>query len=245
MKIRFLYAFLLLFIFSCHKSYLKEKENSVHYAVKDHPGDPGSDSLVDPYKLKVAAETGKVIAFAASPLTRDGAQSTLGNFVCDALTFAASAEFKDVANPLVIVNRGGLRANLPEGAVKVAAIFELMPFENELVAVEVSGEKLLEFIPLFEDKKHFFSGLKIVLKNNKVKEMLINGEPLKKQGTYTIVTSDFLYYGGDRFSFLRDPLSVRFSGLKIRDAIIRYCDYLTANKKSIIPYTDERLEISG
>lgn len=196
------------------------------------------------YKQKVESETGKIIAYSENHLTREGVQSTLGNFVCDALAFAASKEFKDLNPAIVIVNRGGLRANLPEGDIKVVNIFELMPFDNEMVILRISGEKLLEFISLFEDKKHFFSGLKVTLKDNKVTELLAENAPIERSGMYTLVTSDYLYNGGDRFHFLKDPVSVRSTGLKIRDAIIDYCTYLTNNGKHIIPYTDERVNIS-
>ena len=246
MKSRFSYLYLLLFLFSsCSKHYLKQKENFTHYAIKDSAVESASTkNIISAYKTKMEGETEKVIATSTDILTRNGDESTLGNFVCDALKFAADSLFTCDKPDIIIVNRGGLRAELPKGNVIVSNIFELMPFENEMVLTKISGEKLESFLVLFENKKHPFFGAKIRITNDKVMEFLIDNKPLEKSKTYTLVTSDYLLNGGDNFTFLKESTSVIYSGKKIRDAIIDYCIYLTKNSKQIVPYIDERLKIS-
>lgn len=245
MKGRILYLFLSLLIFSsCSKTYLKQKADFTHYSLKENTESENAKIAIAEYKVKVNTETEKIIGNTTDALLKDGDESTLGNFVCDALKYSAEKEFKNLPVDVVLINRGGLRVNLPKGDIKIINIFELMPFENDLVLVKISGEKLLEGIQLIIEKKHSFMGLKIKAENNKLTEATINNIALDKTKIYTIVTSDYLAYGGDNFIFLKEPFAMEKSNLKIRDAIIKYCYFLTENKKQIIPYTDGRLQIS-
>ena len=245
MKARILYLLLAVFIFtSCSKTYLKQKEDFTHHSLKENSENENAKITIAEYKVKVDNETNKTIAFSTDALLKDKEESTLGNFVCDALNFSAKQEFKNSNIDIVIMNRGGLRVNLPKGEIKVLNIFELMPFENELILVTISGEKLLEGLQTIVDKRHSFLGLQLKVENSKLLEATINKASIDKTKTYNIITSDYLASGGDNFNFFKDPTSTQKSNLKIRDAIINYCTYLTENKKQIIPYTDGRFQLS-
>lgn len=245
MKGRILYLFLPLLIFSsCSKTFLKQKADFTHYSLKENTESQNAKITIAEYKVKVNAETEKIIGNTTDILTKDGDESALGNFVCDALKYSAEREFKNLPIDVVLINRGGLRANLPKGDIKVINVFELMPFENELILVKISGQKLLEGVQILLEKRHPFLGLKIKAENNKITETTINGSSIDKEKIYTIVTSDYLAYGGDNFIFLKEPVAIEKSNLRIRDAITNYCIFLTENKKQIIPYTDGRLQIS-
>jgi len=245
MKVRIIYLVLsVLFFSTCTKTYLKQKEEFTHSSLKDNSESENAKITIAEYKVKVTAETEKIIATATDAILKDGEESALGNFVCDALNYSSKQEFKNTPIDVVIINRGGLRINLPKGDIKVITIFELMPFENELVVVKISGKKLLEGLPTIIQKKHCFLGLKLKTENNLLLEATVNTQPIDETKNYTIVTSDYLANGGDDFLFLKDPISVQKSNLKIRDAIINYCTYLTENKKQITPYKDGRFQIS-
>jgi len=244
-KGKILYLITLVFVLeSCSKIYIKQEQNFTHLNLKDVSSNQKVNAELINYKLKVTEETEKTIAFSAAVLKKEGDETTLGNFVCDALMFAAKKEFANIKPDAVLINRGGLRVNLPEGNIKIINVFELMPFENELVLVKITGQKLLDGIALVIEKKHPFFGLFIKADNQKLLEAKINGENIEPQKLYTIITSDYLASGGDSFVFLKNPITTEKSNLKIRDAIINYCIYLSENKKQIIPYTDGRLQIS-
>ncbi|MBA2612796.1 MAG: 5'-nucleotidase C-terminal domain-containing protein [Bacteroidetes bacterium] len=245
MKARVIYLFLsILIISSCSKNYLKQKADFTHYSLKQDPESENAKITIAEYKIKVDAETKKVIASSYDILIKDAEESPLGNFVCDALKYNGEKEFKNLPIDIVLFNRGGLRVNLPKGDIKIINIFELMPFENELILVKISGEKLTEALQTLLEKRHPFLGLKIKAQNNTLVETTINGSFIDKTKIYTVVTSDYLANGGDNFLFLKAPVAIEKSSLKIRDALINYCNYLTENKKQIIPYTDGRLQIS-
>lgn len=239
-----LIVFLAVFFTSCKNHYIKQKEEFTHLSLKDNSENKTSLDSITRFKKKVDAETGRIIGISQGELTKDGAETTLGNFVCDALLYAAENKLKEEKTDLVILNRGGLRINLPKGDIKVVNIFELMPFENEMVSVKITGEKLLEFLPLLLEKKHPFYGFKVKIEDAKITSVLINNSEIEKTKIYNLITSDYLANGGDNFLFLKDAVGVKNFNVKIREAIITYCDYLAAHNKQIIPYKDGRLEVS-
>ncbi len=245
MKNRILYLFLALLVFvSCSKHLVKQKEDFAHYSLKQNKESENAKITIAEYKVKVDGETEKVIATSSDVLIKDGDESTLGDFVCDALKYNGNKAFKDTPTDIVLLNRGGLRVNLPKGDIKIINIFELMPFENELVLVKISGKKLAEGISTIFEKKHPFLGLQLKANNTELTETTVNGSAVDTTKVYNILTSDYLANGGDNFVFLKEPIALEKSNVKIREAIINYCEFLTQNKKQIIPYTDGRLQIS-
>lgn len=50
-------------------------------------------------------------------------------------------------------NYGGIRAKISKGPVTIAITFELMPFENELVVAELTGEKVVDLVSYFIKNK--------------------------------------------------------------------------------------------
>ena len=106
------------------------------------PDDPDVAKIVAPYGEKVR-ELSKVIGRLEGDLKKErvGAGS-LGNFVTEGMRAQAQAKLgKPVV--LAVMNAGGLRKNeISAGELRASDIFELLPFENALVAVEVTGAQL-------------------------------------------------------------------------------------------------------
>jgi 2',3'-cyclic-nucleotide 2'-phosphodiesterase (5'-nucleotidase family) len=234
----------LLLTLSCSKHFVEQKTEPTHYSLKEYNENEAIKKALSKYKYKVDSATNSVIASTTDFVTKDGANCALGNFCCDALYFGAKKFYKSDSVDLVILNRGGLRINLPKGDIKIGTIFELMPFENELVLVTIKGEKLLEVLPALYDKPHPYYGMKVEINAKREIFATIKKAQIDKDKNYNIITSDYLAYGGDNFSFLKNPVEIKKSNLKIRDVFIDYCKYLTENKRQIIPYTDDRLQIS-
>lgn len=245
MKLRILYALLLVStLISCNRHYTEQTTEHKHYGLQNEKENKALKLAIAPYAENVKKATEKIIAVSAEAIIKDKEQSPLGNFICDAMKFSAQAEFKQSAGDIVICNRGGMRATLPKGEIRVRNIFEVMPFDNELVMLTITGKKLLEGLNTIIEKYHPFLGLQLKIKNNVVLEALINNETIDSSKTYNIITSDYVANGGDNFTFLQNPIETKRCDLKIRDAIINYCIYLTENGKQLVPYTDDRLIIS-
>ncbi len=229
---------------SCKTQKCIDKTEAKHFKLKDEKTSLHYDSLINPFKQVLATKMEQELVECESSLTKDGDETTLGNFVCDAIKWAVDSIKGKTLKGFILMNRGGLRANINKGVVNVNAIFELMPFDNEIEILEISGTELLEIINIIIDKKHAFLGGIIHAKNNIIIEAKVNGEIIVKEKKYTLITSDYLALGGDNFSFGKKAFSSEKINFKIRDAIINYCMHLNYTGKKIIPFTDGRLEIS-
>ena len=100
--------------------------------------------MLKPYSGKVRA-LNVVIGKLDGELRKSGVGAgSLGNFVTDGIRSQASAKLgKPVL--LAVTNSGGLRKNtIAAGELRASDIFELMPFENALIQVDLTGEDLAE-----------------------------------------------------------------------------------------------------
>src|SRR6266540_3515690 len=81
--------------------------------------------------------TSRVVARLKFPLRRAGGEYALGRLIADAQRTAGKA---DVA----IMNNGGIRADLPEGAITWGNLQQVQPFQNRLQRLTVKGAVLLD-----------------------------------------------------------------------------------------------------
>jgi 5'-nucleotidase len=121
-------------------------------------------------------------------------------------------------------NYCGVRQSIPKGDITVGEIFNLMPFENMLVVVELTGKKTRELFDYFEkhQQSHPFSGAKLTVHNKKIKSIEIQDEPFDLNKNYYVLTSDYLQHGGDHMDFFKDPVNLYNLDYEIRDAILDY-----------------------
>ncbi len=213
------------------------------------PSDPEIEKLIAPYSEKVR-ELSKVIGRLDGGLTKKGVGAgSLGNFVTDGIRAQAKAKLgKPVA--LAVVNAGGLRKNeISAGELRASDIFELLPFENALVAVDVTGVQLAKLLQVAtrdaqagariqfkwneQNRAEFLSG-KLLDENGKEQE-------IDPQKIYTIVTIDYLLrLGGGAYAFLQEAKSKTPLNITMRDAMMNYVKSETAAGRSIRPVVDDR-----
>lgn len=204
--------------------------------------DKKTEQIIAPFKYKVDSTTNSVVVFSEGAFTKEGNNNSLGNFVCDAV-YSIAKDSLNLLIDVVLLNKGGLRANLPKGEIKVSNLFELMPFENELVLLSISGAELDKGIKRIIEKKAVFKGMKIHWAFDNY-EVNIDQKPLQADSNYHILTTDYLATGGDNYEFLKTAGQFKFLNLKLRDALILYCKKVNAAKQKIIPYTDDRFSIN-
>ncbi len=187
------------------------------------------NTIIAPYKAGIDSVMNEVLCFSKIEMTKGQPESLLGNFVTD----LCLEQFSTKAD-ICIMNNGGLRSVLPKGKITRRDIFKLMPFENELVILEldtVDYNELLQYITHRGGEP--FSGVQIVMdKNGKV----ISQSLETKNNIVKVLTSDYLANGGDKMSFFQNKNQKKVS-LKIRDAILNYC----SSKDTIISKIDNRL----
>src|SRR5439155_25069249 len=165
------------------------------------PDDPPVDKMLAVYSPKVH-ELEVVIGRLKGELKKSGAGSgSLGNFVTDGMRWQASVK---TGKPVTValMNGGGMRRNsIGEGELKARDIFELLPFENALITVDLTGEQLTKLLQMIVAGREAQSGARITYKTNadKSSEMesarlrAANGDKeIDPNATYTITTIDYL-----------------------------------------------------
>ncbi len=214
------------------------------------PDDPALDKMLEAYSPKVRA-LDVVLGKLKGELKKGGmGAGSLGNFVTDGVRAQANLTLgKPIA--LVFVNKGGLRRDgITEGELRGLDIFELLPFENKLIAVDLTGEQLIELLGVVVAGREAQSGARIRyrVKDEKKAELeearLIDerntAQEIDPKATYTVVTIDYLYQVGGDYKILREAKELKPLGVTIRDAIIAYVKAETAAGREIEPNPDGR-----
>lgn len=168
-------------------------------------------------------------------------ESLLGNFFSDA-TLGESRKIDPKIDFALPTTNGGLRNDLPLGAITLANVFELMPFENELLTFDLKGDdvaSLLDFIARSGGQP--VSGITLKIADKKAVEVMIGGKPFDPSKTYHVLTSDYLAGGGDGINSFKNPLSRKVLGLKVRDALIQYIKLKELEGKNISSALNRRI----
>lgn len=171
--------------------------------------DKNMEAFINPYRNHIDEDLNKVISF--SPVAMDKSkgkwQTTIGNLFAEATLEEVNPIFKSRYGKdidICMLNHGGIRSIISEGNVTTRTAFEVMPFENSAVVVELKGtqiKELAEYV-IAEKKPHPLAGITIIIDaNNQIKNIKINHQDLDLNKTYYVVTNDYLALGGDNMKF--------------------------------------------
>lgn len=175
----------------------------------------------------------------------------LGNFVTDGIRAESSAKLgKPIL--LAVTNNGGLRKSIiPEGKVTYRDVFELLPFENALVAFDLTGAQVLDLLRVVTSHRDAQSGMRIQYRVNSDKQLELESAKFVVDGVekeidpaavYTVISIDYLLNvtGSDYATVLKKATNTRPLGLTIRDAITEYIKAETAAGRDIKSTLDGR-----
>ncbi len=237
----------------CKDNYKVIKTNSTNDVVlSDFSTDDSLYATVEPYQKSLENKMNTVLNLAEVNLEIGLVQGLLGNFVADLVLFKGSQNSSQKID-ISLLNNGGLRTPIVKGNITRGNLYELMPFENELVVLELSGEQVLKMVNFIKDKCLNgtspksgvpISGMKIEIKENEVTSIEISGNPFDLDKTYFVITSDYLSNGGDNMTFFENPIQTIPLGIKLRDIIIEYVEELALQNKKINAKIDDRIEIT-
>ncbi len=151
--------------------------------------------------------------------------SPVGNLVTDAMR--ASDKEIDIA----MYNSGGLRTSILKGKITYGRIYEVVPFDNNIVLVSLTGNQITRII------EHGLSGPYGVMEISGLrvefdasapsgKRCLSieteDGKPLRADKLYTVATNDFVVNGGDGYCVFAEGVNVRNTRTLIREVVARY-----------------------
>ena len=194
-------------------------------------------SIIAPYTKIINKYMQDTLCYTKYDLTKDSPESTIGNFVTDLCLNYAQAD-------ICIMNQGGLRTNIYKGYVTREKIYELMPFENELVTLEINKETFKSLINYIVNQGgEPFSGMTIIASKNEktiYMDSIVNiDNHFKNNNHITVLTSDYLANGGDNMYFFKEIKQNKLN-LKLRDVIIDYCSQMDTLKVTL----DNRIQIN-
>ena len=238
-----IYLLLSILVLGCKANALKTSEIKGKRIAVDETteADPEIEEFIAPFKEHLNKTLDSTLAYNPRDMVKsDGDLNTaIGNLMTDIIIEQANPIFKSRtgnAIDMVLLNHGGIRSGLNKGNISTRSAYALMPFENEIVVAELSGEKINEMLTYLERAKtaHPVSGIQIEMDQNyNVTSATIKGEAIDKDKTYFVATSDYLQQGGDNMNFFQDPVALYKVDYKIRNSIIDYfkkVDTLKATK---------------
>ncbi|HKO60803.1 MAG TPA: 5'-nucleotidase C-terminal domain-containing protein [Pyrinomonadaceae bacterium] len=220
------------------------------------PDDPAVNKMLEVYAPKVRGLS-LVIGKLKGDLRKGGVGAgSLGNFVTSGLKAEAERKLgKPVA--VALTNSGGLRKNvITEGDLRLQDMFELLPFENALVAFDLTGAQVIELLRGVTGRRDAQAGARIQYKLNEQKRPQLETVRLLVDGTeseidpaavYTVISTDYLLRvtGGDYAVVLGKAQNIRPVGLTMRDALTEYVKAETAAGRPIKSTLDGRFVFNG
>jgi 2',3'-cyclic-nucleotide 2'-phosphodiesterase (5'-nucleotidase family) len=174
---------------------------------------------------------------------------SLGNFVADGMRAEASIKLGKQVD-LAVMNAGGLRRQtIGEGELRARDVFELLPFENALVTMDLTGEQVLKLLGVIVTSREAQSGARLTYvtkadKSFQLESAKLGDKAIDPSAMYTIVTIDYLVsVGGERYGVLREGKNTKALGITLRDAVMNYVKAETAAGRDIKPNLDGRFNL--
>ena len=219
--------FLVLFVIGC-----KPKELVQHFADADvsyirlnenQEKNAEVEALIAPYRAQLEKEMNVVVGSIDQDLKKAKPNSNLGNWFSDLLEDSAKEIFKDAQVDFAIQNYGGIRlSSVPAGDITKGKIFELMPFDNTLVNVEMDMKTMQQFLDRIADYGGWpiSRSVSFSIQDSAAVDIMINNEPLQDK-KYYVAMPDYVANGGDSCYFLKDSKK-EDSGVYVRTIVIDY-----------------------
>jgi 2',3'-cyclic-nucleotide 2'-phosphodiesterase (5'-nucleotidase family) len=163
---------------------------SADYAINFNTGstaDSQVDDVVMMWREEADVELDQVIGYTEAGIPRRGPEmenlitaSWLANYPAD----------------VAVTNLGGIRTDILAGEITLGDIIGVMPFNNIIVELELTGEELFTLI---ERNNLATAGVYRIGVNW---HLTTTDEQVLRDDTYRVLVNDFMYAGGDGLSFL-------------------------------------------
>ena len=177
---------------------------------------PKIKKLVEQITTEVSAKMDEKIGETTTPLNRSVEQEPsvkerildgpLPNLFCDEMKLVAKADF-------ALHNTFGFRNDIGAGSIFVRHIYQVMPFENTLAVMKLTGAQVVQLL-----KANFEGGVSRLQVSKELQislnqredgtfdlntlKILYNNEPIDQNKSYTIAMNSYMAGGGSCCQFL-------------------------------------------
>ena len=209
--------------------------------------DSAMQARVERWNEGVAATGAETVGRNARRLTRTrGGESTVGNLVTDAMRAAVGAD-------IAFQNSGGLRADLAEGVVTRASVYEVMPFDNTIVTIELTGTEVMRALEdaLRTGRVTQTSGLRYAfdLRRPEMGRLTAlqtaDGAPFDTTRVWKVAVNNFMADGGDDSSTLARGRNKQDTRVLVREALERFVRERCAGGATLDYRPDGRITRAG
>ncbi|BBB90368.1 MAG TPA: 5'-nucleotidase C-terminal domain-containing protein [Methylomusa anaerophila] len=188
-------------------------------------GDRTAQAIVDKYAAQIAPIKNTVLGSTKYDLTHDryGSNvSLLGEWATDVMRAAVGADF-------AFQNGGGLRTTIYAGNVTVGNMYEVMPFDNTLNTMDMTGAQIIQVLDYGIKNTTIgmlqFSGANVVYDGSRpagsriVSVTMPDGSQINTAKKYKVVTNDFMATGGDGYTTFKQASNIVETGVPVRDTL--------------------------
>jgi 5'-nucleotidase/UDP-sugar diphosphatase len=188
-------------------------------------------------------------------------ETNLGDIIADIMRNTSGAD-------AAIINGGSIRTSINKGDIRVKDIYSVLPFDNYIVAVKLTGVQIrqalehgVSAVDRGEGRFPQVSGLSFTYlpsapPGERVRKVLIGNMPVEPDREYSVATNDFLAAGGDGYKAFGDvvkaskdfvvvggmmkggKLVYSDAGRWLRDVVIGYIK----ENKTIAPVVEGRIK---
>lgn len=236
---RLMFSFFFLVIMACQSTNYLSKVEIDRVEIGDDAAlteNAAITTLIQPFKNQLDTQMEEVIGGCAATLIKERPESGLGNWMADAI-HRQTELYTGKPIDFAVQNYGGIRIpELSKGLIKRGKIYELMPFDNQIVVLSLNGEEVEELIRHIVKGKGWpvSYGIKITQTTETDLSIVIKGAPLDDKKTYQVALPDYIANGGSGSHFLLDKQRQTIDRL-IREALI----------EDVINHTKNNQEING
>ncbi len=149
----------------------------------------------------------------------------MGNLLADLMRQTAGTD-------LAFQNPGGVRASIDAGPIQYREVYTVMPFDNTIVTLEMTGAEVKQLLEQAAGKVGFLhvSGLKYAVDPTRPEGSRVTlRTPLEEARTYKVAINNFMAQGGDGLAILANRPEARETGIVVREAL---ADFIRAEARA-------------
>jgi 5'-nucleotidase/UDP-sugar diphosphatase len=197
--------------------------------MQNRPGNPDAtvSAIVEDWVAEASVVLNQEIGYVDHTITR--VSNEMRDLIAESWLW--SFPTADVA----MTNMGGIRDNIPEGAITVGSIITVLPFDNTIIQLGMTGEQLKDTL-VFRGDDLAYAGVKNVSGQWVLSD---TGETLDPNANYTILVNSFIYAGGSGYQFSDYDPNGYDTSIPYRQPLI---DWIRAQGSSEIDPIDDAID---
>ena len=209
-------------------------KHTLHKVDSEHvKPNPEFDKELEPIAKRVDEVMGVKVGSSTVGITRDGLEpeTTAGNIVTDAMIDATGAD-------IAFLNTGAMKAQIDKGEIKFGNVFNLLPYDNQIVTVDMTGASILkvleesaanaETIPVKGSTNIIqYAGLQATFDpsqpvGHRVSNVTVGGQPLDMDRTYSVASIDYIVSDSNEFPAMHESTNKQVTEFELRDTLHKY-----------------------